>query len=65
MFFGGVILPTINSFEMAGLQVDVSPTYLSSPAWPIGLSLGIAGFTELIPPLQVVETCCGRRRTSG
>jgi hypothetical protein len=56
VFFGGVILPTINSFDMAGLQVDVNPTYLSSPAWPIGLAMGIAGFTELIKPVEILES---------
>jgi hypothetical protein len=56
VFFGGLILRTVNSFDMVGLQVELNDTYLASPQWPVFLAFGIAGFTELIPPVRVVES---------
>ncbi|MGX7873199.1 hypothetical protein ACVDG5_010770 [Mesorhizobium sp. ORM6] len=60
-FFGGLILRTVGTIPMAGLQVKVDDAILNSTQWPLTLALAFAGFAPMIKPLELVETWLRQR----
>lgn len=59
--FGGLIFNVAKVMPMAGLQVDVSDDVLNSAQWPLIIAFGLAGFTPLIKPMELLETWLRQR----
>jgi len=54
-FFGKLIFQTLNSLNVAGIQVDSNSLKFDSPQWPLLLAFGLAGLAPLVMPLRVAE----------
>ena len=60
-FFGKLIVQTVNSLNVVGIQVDASSLKFDSPQWPLLLAFGFAGLAPLIPQLRGAENWLFRR----
>lgn len=54
-FFGKLIFQTLNTLNVAGIQVDSTSLKFDSPQWPLLLAFGLAGLAPLVMPLRVAE----------
>jgi len=54
-FFGKLIFQTLNSLNVAGIQVDSTALRFDSPQWPLLLAFGFAGLAPLVMPLRLAE----------
>lgn len=60
-FFGKLIVQTVNSLNVVGIQVDSSSLQFDSPQWPLLLAFGFAGLAPLVPQLRGAENWLFRR----